>query len=87
MPNLVKAGAQFLSNNKELRNFKTPNMPKLEKSFSKIIHKNKEKIKSEDIAKLDKDSKITTYKENIAMEILEDLKEKDEKINNENQKI
>ena len=87
MPNLVKTGAQFLSNNKELRTFKTPNMPKLEKSFSKIIHKNKEKIKSEDIAKLDKDSKITTYKENIAMEILEDLKEKDEKINNENQKI
>ena len=89
MPNLVKTGAQFLSNNKELRTFKTPNMPKLEKSFSKIIHKNKEKIKSEDIVKLDKDSKITTYEENAAMKIIEKLKNKEKnvlKANNENER-
>ena len=89
MPNLVKAGAQFLSNNKELRTFKTPNMPKLEKSFSKIIHKNREKIKSEDIVKLDKDSKITTYEENAAMKIIEKLKNKEKnvlKANNENER-
>lgn len=88
LPNLEQAGRCFLNNNKELTELNLPKMPELIDAFSSIINSNTKKQKckkpktvtSQDIAKLDKDNKLTTTEESWARKIIERLfKRKDEK--------
>ena len=88
LPNLEQAGRCFLNNNKELTELNLPKMPELIDAFSSIVNSNTKKQKckkpktvtSQDIAKLDKDNKLTTTEESWARKIIERLfKRKDEK--------
>ena len=88
LPNLEQAGRCFLNNNKKLTELNLPKMPELIDAFSSIINSNTKKQKckkpktvtSQDIAKLDKDNKLTTTEESWARKIIERLfKRKDEK--------
>lgn len=80
VPNLTKTGKNFLYFNEGLTELVMPKLIKLKEHFSEIIDRNisqksEEKIITvQNIAKLDKDSKLTTTELNYACNIIKKIK-------------
>lgn len=76
-PNLREAGCDFLYNNTGLEYFNLSNIPELKEKFSDIIEKNTKSfsshIDSRSIAKLDKDSTLTTSEINKAVWLIKKI--------------